>query len=181
MTLANRITILRIALIPVFAILFLQSGKYPELSNWGLGIFAFAIFTDLIDGMAARIKNEKTPLGAFLDPLADKLLITASFILFAYTARIDLWVFVTVFSRDLIIVLGWTIIYILTSSSKIEPRVLGKISTFLQMSSCIAILFPVPEELTRWTLRLMIFFTITSAVDYMWIGSRKLEPIPRSD
>lgn len=178
MTLANRITILRIALIPLFVILFLQENKYPALKNWTLAVFAFAIFTDLLDGMAARIRKEKTQLGSFLDPLADKLLITATFVLFAYTGRIPLWMFVIIFSRDLIIVLGWTIIYILTSSSMILPRPLGKFSTFLQMAVAIGILFPVPDAITRWLIRIMLTLTISSAVDYIRVGSKRLELIP---
>ena len=179
MTLANRITILRIALIPVFVILFLEQSHNPALKNWTLAIFAFAIFTDLLDGLAARMRREKTPLGSFLDPLADKLLLTASYVLFTYANRIPLWAFVLIFSRDLIIVLGWTIIYILTSSSSIEPRVLGKICTFLQMAASIAILFPVPDEITLWLVRAMLIVTVASAIDYMWIGSKRLEPIPK--
>ena len=179
MTLANRITILRIALIPVFMILYLQSQKYSILNNWTLGVFAFAIFTDLLDGMAARLRRERTKLGSFLDPLADKMLITATFILFSYTGTVDLWIFVTIFSRDLIIVLGWVIIYILTGSSAIEPRILGKISTFLQMCAAICLLFPISSEIGTWVVRFMVLVTFISAVDYIWVGSRKLEPIPR--
>jgi len=179
MTLANRITLLRIALIPVFVILYLQEQKYPHLHNWTLGVFAFAILTDLLDGLAARMRGEKTPLGSFLDPLADKLLLLASFVLFTYTERIGLWVFVVVFSRDLIIVLGWTLIYILTSSSAIKPRLAGKTCTFFQMSSSIALLFPVPDALTLWIVRVMVVLTVISAVDYMMVGSKRLEPIPR--
>ena len=179
MTLANRITILRIALIPVFVILYLEQNHYEPLKNWTLAIFAFAIFTDLLDGLAARMRREKTPLGSFLDPLADKLLLTASYILFTYAGKIPLWVFVLVFSRDLIIVLGWTIIFILTSSSFIEPRMLGKTCTFLQMSASIALLFPVPEMITPWLVRAMVIVTVASAIDYMWVGSKRLEPIPK--
>lgn len=179
MTLANRITILRILLIPVYVILYLQQRDEPFLKNWTLAVFAFAILTDLLDGLAARVKGERTPLGTFLDPLADKLLLTASFILFTWRNEIPLWVFVVVFSRDLITVLGWTIIYILTSSNKIEPRPMGKLSTFMQMSSAISILFPVPPGITFWVIRVMVVVSIVSAIDYMWVGSRRLEPIPK--
>ncbi len=179
MTLANRITIFRIALIPVYVILYLEQRENPLLKDWTLAVFAFAIFTDMLDGLAARMRREKTLLGTFLDPLADKLLLIASFILFTYRNEIPLWVFVVVFSRDLIIVLGWTIIYILTSSSKIEPRPLGKATTFMQMISAISILFPVPLEITDWVVRGMVVVTILSAIDYVWIGSRRLEPIPK--
>ena len=179
MTLANRITILRIMLIPVFVILYLEQRDTTFLKNWTLAVFAFAILTDLLDGLAARIKGERTQLGTFLDPLADKLLLTASFVLFTYRGEIPLWVFVVVFSRDLITVLGWTIIYILTSSNKIEPRILGKFSTFMQMSTSIAILFPVPLGITHWIIRAMVIVTVISTIDYMWVGSRRLEPIPK--
>ena len=179
MTLANRITLLRIALIPVFVILFLEQRDDPMIKKWMLAVYAFAIFTDVLDGLAARMRGEKTPLGTFLDPLADKLLVTASFILLTYRGDIALWAFVVVFSRDLIIVLGWTIVYILTSSSKIEPRSLGKATTFMQMSACIALLFPVPVEIAVWIVRGMILVTALSALDYMWVGSKSLEPIPK--
>lgn len=178
MTLANRITILRIILIPVFVVLYLQKAQYPQLNNWALAVFAFAILTDLLDGLAARLRKEQTALGTFLDPLADKLLITATFVVFAFAKKIDLWVFVTVFSRDLIIVLGWAIIYILTASAKIEPRPLGKTSTFLQMTTAISILYPIPNFFSIWIIRLMVLATVISAIDYIQSGSKRLEPIP---
>ena len=178
MTLANRITILRIVLIPVFMILYLQKTKYPALNEWALSVFAFAVLTDMLDGLAARMRKEQTPLGTFLDPLADKLLLTASFAAFAYVGEIPVWIFVTVFSRDLIIVLGWAIIYILTHSADVQPRSLGKLCTFLQMASAIGYLFPVPLEITVWVVRLMLLATFVSAVDYITSGSKKLELVP---
>src|SRR3989338_2354782 len=179
MTLANRITILRIVLIPIFVVLYLQKSKFPVLENWTLAVFSFAILTDWLDGIAARTKKQKTQLGSFLDPLADKLLLTATFILLAYSGKIDLWVFVTIFSRDLLIVLGWVIIYILTSSSEIAPRMLGKISTGLQMVSSIMLLFPLPEQFASWTVRAMVSFTVISAIYYIWVGSKRLDLIPK--
>lgn len=178
MTLANRITILRILLIPVFMILYLQKAKYPALNDWALAIFAFAVLTDILDGLAARIRKERTPLGTFLDPLADKLLLTAAFAGFAYVGEIPVWIFVTVFSRDLIIVLGWAIIYILTHSSDVVPRQMGKICTFLQMAAAIGYLFPVPAEITTWVVRFMLVATFVSAIDYITSGSKKLELVP---
>ena len=179
MTLANRITLSRILLIPVFGILFLEQGNDPLKNKIMLAVFSLAILTDVLDGLIARIRKEKTPLGTFLDPLADKLLLTASFVLLTYRGDIPLWVFVIVFSRDLIIVLGWTIVYILTSSSNITPRASGKITTFLQMSAVIALLFPVPTPFANWIVRIMILATVVSAIDYILLGSRNLEPIPR--
>ncbi len=179
MTWANRITLLRILLIPVFVVLFLEQKDDPFLKKLTLAVYSLAIFTDILDGLVARIRKERTPLGSFLDPLADKLLSTTTFILLTYRGDIELWVFVVVFSRDLIIVLGWTIVYILTSSSKIEPRASGKITTLIQMASCIALLFPVPMPIATWLVRAMIVATVFSAVDYILVGSRNLEPVPR--
>ena len=179
MTLANRITVLRIVLIPVFGVLFLEQGNDPLMKKAMLAVFSLAIFTDMLDGLMARIRKERTPLGTFLDPLADKLLLTASFVLLTYRGDIPLWAFVVIFSRDLIIVLGWTIVYILTSSSKIEPRASGKFTTFLQMSAVIALLFPVPIPFANWIVRAMVLATVVSAVDYILVGSRNLEPVPR--
>lgn len=177
MTLANRITILRIVLIPVFAIFYLQENNHPALKNWTLSVFAFAILTDLMDGLAARMRKEKTQLGSFLDPLADKLLLISTFGLLAYSGRFPLWVLVIFLSRDLIIVLGWTILYILTSSSKVDPRFLGKLSTFFQMACAIAFLFPVIDDISKWILRATILFTVLSTIDYILVGSKRLELI----
>jgi CDP-diacylglycerol--glycerol-3-phosphate 3-phosphatidyltransferase len=178
MTLANRITLFRILLIPVFSILCLQESKYPVLTNWTLAVFAFAILTDFLDGMVARSRKQKTLVGSFMDPLADKLLILASFTLLTYAGKVALWVLVTIFFRDLIIVLGWTIIYILTSRATVEPRWLGKASTFFQMTAAIALLFPMPFEVRIWLVRVMVLVTVASAVDYIAVYSKKLEPIP---
>ena len=179
MTLANRITLLRIVLIPVFGVLFLEQGNDPTLKKVMLAVFALAIFTDVLDGLIAHIRKEKTPLGTFLDPLADKLLLITSFVLLTYRGNLPLWIFVVVLSRDLIIVLGWTIVYILTSSAKITPRVSGKITTFLQMAAVIALLFPVPDPFTYWIIQAMVLATIVSTIDYILLGSRNLEPVPR--
>lgn len=177
MTLANRITILRIVLIPVFATLYLQEANYPALKYWTLGVFAFAILTDLLDGLAARMRKEKTQLGSFLDPLADKLLLISTFGLLAYSERFPLWVLVIFLSRDMIILLGWTILYILTSSSNVAPRFLGKLCTFSQMTCSIAFLFPVVDDISKWILRVTILFTVLSTIDYILVGSKRLELI----
>jgi cardiolipin synthase len=158
--------------------LFLQERDYPGLANWTYAVFALAILTDLVDGMVARLRREKTRLGSFLDPVADKLLILSAFTLLAYDGKIAVWVLVILFFRELIIILGWVILYILTSSSAVHPRVLGKTSTMLQMSSAIALLFPVPYLIQLWLVRIMITFTVISAIDYIWACSKRLEPIP---
>src|SRR3989338_4153434 len=129
MTLANKITVLRIIAIPIFIIVLLQGHM-----TWARVIFILSVFSDALDGALARIRGERTPLGSFLDPLADKLLLMATFIAYTYLGWIPVWIFIAVLSRDLLIIMGWAVVYILTGNSKIQPRPLGKLTTALQMA-----------------------------------------------
>ncbi len=169
MTLANRITLTRIVLIPVFIVLLLQ-GHFV----WPAVIFTFTILTDALDGFVARRRREKTPLGAFLDPLADKLLMFSSYLTLAYLKVIPLWIFVIILSRDLLIVLGWAVIYILSGSTEITPRFLGKLTTIFQMITIWLILLSLPHNMTEKLLLLTVLITVLSGLDYMMSGSRKL-------
>jgi len=168
-TLANKITVLRIIAIPLFIIALLEG--YVVWARW---IFILSIFSDALDGTIARIRGERTPLGSFLDPLADKLLLVAAFITFAYLGWIPIWVFIAVLSRDMLIIMGWSIVYILTGNSKIEPRLLGKLTTALQMAVALFKLVNVPATLYHLTLHVMIATTILSACDYVWVGNQRL-------
>jgi cardiolipin synthase len=169
MTLASKITVLRIIAIPFFAIALLEHhGVAAQI------IFCLSIFSDALDGTIARVRGERTTLGAFLDPLADKLLLVVCYIVLSFLAMIPLWVFVAVVSRDMIIILGWTVVYILTGNSKIQPRPLGKVTTVLQMAVALTKLFPTFEFLYQPLLYVMITATVLSAADYVWIGNMRL-------
>jgi len=169
MTLASKITVLRIISIPFFVIALVE--HHLLLAQV---IFSLSVFSDALDGAIARLRGERTPLGAFLDPLADKLLLVVTYIVFSSLGWIPLWVFVAVISRDLLIILGWTVVYILTHNSKIQPRPLSKLTTALQMAFAIARLFDVPDPYYHLLLHLMIAATILSAADYIWIGNKRL-------
>ena len=169
MTLASKITVVRIVAIPFFVIAVL--GGHLE---WARLIFCLSVFSDALDGGIARLRGERTPLGAFLDPLADKLLLVVTYITFSYLNWIPLWVFVAVVSRDLLIILGWMVVYILTTNRKIEPRPLGKATTALQMAVAVARLFGIGNPLYSWILYTMIAATLLSAADYVWIGNKRL-------
>src|SRR5437016_6273570 len=117
MTLASKITVIRIIAIPFFAIALTE--QYLRCAQI---LFCLSVFSDALDGAIARLRGERTPLGAFLDPLADKLLLVVTYVAFSYLNWIPLWVFVAVISRDLLIILGWTVVYILTTNAKISPR-----------------------------------------------------------
>jgi cardiolipin synthase (CMP-forming) len=172
MTLASKVTVIRIVAIPLFVIALLQGHLRTAQT-----IFVFSVFSDALDGAIARLRGERTPLGAFLDPMADKLLLVASYVAFSYLGWIPLWVFIAVLSRDLLIVLGWAVVYILTGNSKIQPRPLGKITTALQMAVALAKLFNMPGPLFQWLLVLMVMAIILSVGDYVWLGNKRLGAI----
>jgi cardiolipin synthase (CMP-forming) len=172
MTLANKITLLRILLVPLFIIGLLMGGDY-----WPLALFVFLALTDVLDGAVARLRNQRTVLGTFLDPVADKLLLGAAFLVLSVQGRVPVWAFVLVFSRDVLILLGWNIIYILTKTSTVQPRWLGKATTLFQMLTVIVCLAPVSDVLAHWTAWGMALVTAASTVDYVWVGGKKLNQL----
>lgn len=101
MTFSNQLTTLRIILVPVFVLLLMQKDPYLKLV--GVIVFAFASLTDIYDGYHARKYGEITRLGAFLDPLADKFLITAAFLFYVWQGYLALWMVLLVAARDILI------------------------------------------------------------------------------
>jgi CDP-diacylglycerol--glycerol-3-phosphate 3-phosphatidyltransferase len=101
MTFSNQLTILRIILVPVFVILLMQVD--PWLKLVGVIVFAFASLTDIYDGYHARKYGQITRLGAFLDPLADKFLITAAFLFYVWQGYLALWMVLLVALRDIVV------------------------------------------------------------------------------
>ena len=169
MTLANKITISRILFIPVIVI-----GLLDHHTLWVYILLTLTFVSDLLDGIVARARGERTKLGAFLDPMADKLLLTSIYLTLTYLGTIPVWIFIVIFSRDLLIVLGWAVIFILTGSATIQPRILGKVTTFLQMGAALAIMLGLPGNFQQILLRLTIAATIVSAIDYVITGEKKL-------
>jgi cardiolipin synthase len=128
MNLPNYITLLRVILIPFF-IDFMVYGYYLE----ALVVFAAACVTDALDGLIARLTNKKTELGAFLDPMADKLLILSTFVTLALLGKLPSWLVIIVVSRDAILTMGSVVIYFTTQNLKIQPSVIGKVTTVMQL------------------------------------------------
>ena len=129
LNLPNFITLLRIGAIPLFLIL-LTDQKYTE----ALIVFVLAGVTDSIDGAVARLTNSHTVLGAYIDPLADKLLLISSFLILAFLGFIPRWLAILVVSRDVIILVGFAVLYFITGHSiAVRPTLMGKASTFLQL------------------------------------------------
>ena len=155
----NRITLARILLIVPFVMAMLNINE-PPYRPWAryvaLVIFATAAISDAVDGyLARRLKNGVTRLGTFLDPLADKLLITCSVLLLSIPGtavtgmKLPDTVVVLIIGKDLYTTLGFIIIYLVTSEIKIVPVTLGKVSTALQLVMVVAILLS-PDVMRVW-------------------------------
>jgi len=131
-TAANLLTILRIALTFPF-LYFVSRGKFGS----ALAVFFLASLTDFADGLVARRFKQQSRLGRFLDPFADKLLITAAFVVMAIPhagfPSIPIWLAAAVVGRDLIIVLGSLVVYKLTKFKDFRPTFFGKVNTFVEL------------------------------------------------
>lgn len=181
MNLANKITILRIILIPLFIwfILAYRISLKPNAELLRLGaivVFFTATISDGLDGFIARVKKQKTELGAILDPLADKLLLSTAVILFSFKIadffQLPLWFAIMVVSRDIIIVSGAFLIHFIKGSLKVVPSPLGKVTTFFQMALVVWILLKFPYS--QILLLLAAFFTVFSGAHYIYAGSKQL-------
>jgi len=179
MNLANKLTVFRILLIPFFiASILYYSEARAYLKIAAFAIFALAAFTDAIDGGIARSRDQITDLGVVLDPIADKLLIVSAFISLSAiktipdTLRIPAWAVLTVITRDIIIIIGSLLIYILKGNIDIRPSWLGKITTFFQMISILFIL--AIFKYNQFFIYPAVAVTLLSTVDYIWRGSRLL-------
>ena len=129
MTPANQLTLLRMLLIPAFVILVI----YGSL-GWALLVFVTAGVTDALDGLLARRAGQKTTLGAWLDPMADKLLLVSTFVVLTLpgiglTNKLPLWLTVLIISRDVVIVLTVAIVNLAIGPRTFRPSVFGKMAT----------------------------------------------------
>ena len=130
MNIPNLLTLLRIILVPVIVIFLIQDEYVKALIT-----FTAAGLTDALDGTLARLLNKQTALGAFLDPLADKVLLSTSFIALAIFHLIPGWLTVIVISRDLIILIGILTLTMMSVSYEIKPVFVSKITTALQIAT----------------------------------------------
>lgn len=131
-TVPNLLTLFRILLTVPF-LYFVDEGRF----GIALAVFFLASLTDFADGFLARRLKQQSSLGRFLDPLADKLLITAAFVVMAVPhaefASIPVWLAIVVVGRDVVIVLGALLVYSITKFREFSPTLLGKINTFTEL------------------------------------------------
>ena len=168
----NFLTLLRIVAIPLFLIL-LEDYRYGE----ALAVFVAAGITDGLDGAIARLTHTKTTLGAYLDPAADKLLLLSAFIALGFMHAVPRWLAVVVISRDVVIVLGYFLLFMLTQRTmQVKPSVFGKLSTFLQLTAVTLVLVSLwRADLAREPVRVVVFYvtgalTAVSGLQYMYRG-----------
>ena len=175
MGLANWLTVFRIILIPVFVTLLVYRRPTAALM-----VFLLASLTDTLDGYFARRRGNQTRLGAFLDPMADKLLLTASFITLTYLKVVPFWITAVVISRDLVLILGAALIHIAGGTIHPAPTWLGKASTFFQMLTVLAAMVMVYLFETPWAAKPFFWitaaFTTASGIQYLYQGTRLLNP-----
>ena len=170
MNLANKISIARIILIPFF----IAAIVYSRLGV-ALSLFMLAVISDAADGFIARTLKQKTEFGTILDPIADKLLLMSAYITLSIANLKELitippYVMIVVISRDVIIVLGSIMVYMIKGSLEVSPSILGKITTFFQMMTIVSVLVQFNYSAIIWDIAVTL--TIASGIDYLIKGSR---------
>jgi cardiolipin synthase len=173
MNIPNTITLLRIALVPMF-VYYCLYGAY-DVSIW---ILLAAGISDFLDGFIARRFNMKTFLGSVLDPLADKMLITASVISLSWVELLPSWLAVAVVVRDLVIVSGAVTYYRRAGSIVMEPTILGKACTFFQFILIFTVLgnridLVSVEALLPYLFGATLLATIISGIQYIIVWGKK--------
>jgi cardiolipin synthase (CMP-forming) len=190
MTTANKITILRILLVPFFVVEILY---YVETGNevhrlLALVSFAVASILDGVDGYVARRYHQQSELGTVLDPLADKLLLASGIVVLSFDhaprlAAIPLWLTGVIIGRDLLLGLGAVVIRLVVGTITVRPRVTGKIATVLQMAVVLWILLKWTDPHSAWLKIIGLgagLFTAASGLFYVWDGTRQLGTHPSS-
>lgn len=148
------------------------SGRYGEAI-----LLCFAAgCSDVLDGVFARRLHEATPVGAYFDPIADKILLSVIYICLGATGAIPWWMVVVVFGRDLLILGMAAYALLCTKLRKFPPSVLGKFSTFLQISAALVVMgakygIRAPVAVALW---LMVAGTLASGFHYAWRGVAQL-------
>jgi cardiolipin synthase len=171
--LPNFLTILRILAIPVFVICLLY-GRFLT----ALLVFIGAGITDGLDGWIARVYHQRTPTGAYLDPIADKLMMITAFIVLAVLHLIPQWLTVIVITRDVIIVLGILLLFLTARPVEIKPLFIGKATTVFQIVTIAWALVTPYSSFMHDALRYIIWgttvLTCITGLQYIYIGTKYL-------
>jgi cardiolipin synthase (CMP-forming) len=174
-TVPNQITLLRLGFLP----LFLVSIVYDHY-RWALLILVVAGVSDGVDGLLARSLNQSSSLGAYLDPIADKLLLSSSFVILAFKQQIDLWLMIFVLSRDVTILVVAVVILLMFGYRPFPPSIFGKLNTFFQIVMVFSVLLRAayPQARLGMINHILMYtvatLTVVSALHYSFTVARNL-------
>jgi cardiolipin synthase len=171
----NQLTLARMAFLP-FIVINLLDGRY----GWALVLFLLAGLSDGLDGLLARTLRQQTLLGQYLDPIADKMLLSTVFLVLSIVHKIP-WKFtVLVFSRDICILVVSAVLYTIAGLRDFRPSIFGKANTFAQLAAVVFVmLLQVDHDKWVWVarttfLRATFMFTIISGLHYVYLVGRRL-------
>jgi CDP-diacylglycerol--glycerol-3-phosphate 3-phosphatidyltransferase len=197
MTTPNKITLVRILMIPAFVLMALYYGesvKRGEPQEWqrftAIAIFLLAAMSDGLDGYIARRYNQKSALGVILDPIADKGLLLSGIITLSISNWSDIdpkygqfptWFPVLVISRDAVILIGSAVLHLLNGKVQVRPVWTGKVATFLQMAAIAWVMLQLMFIPLLWVVGAAGFFTLVSGIVYVTDGFRQLGAHGQSD
>jgi cardiolipin synthase len=175
LTVPNQLTFLRFGFLPFFVI-----SIWYDHYDWALGVLIAAALSDLLDGVLARHLNQKTELGAYLDPIADKLLLSSAFLLLAMKHKVVWWLTILVLARDLLMLVTAAAILLVVGYRPFPPSLYGKFTTGVQI---IFIFLVVASTATNYRaldileevfVFLVAGFTIFSGVHYSFVIAKRL-------
>jgi cardiolipin synthase len=174
-TVPNQLTILRLGFLPFF-IISIHYGRY----GWALGLFIAAGVSDGLDGLLARGLNQKTPLGAYLDPIADKLLMSSSYFVLALRGKIAWWVAILVLGRDVLFLTVSAAILVTVGYRPFPPSIWGKLTTTFEILLVLAVIVSQLgtsrwlHVAKHWGVFVVAFFVVFSGLHYAVVVSRRL-------
>jgi cardiolipin synthase len=174
-TVPNQITLLRLGFLPFFLILI----SY-EHYRWALLVLVIAGLSDGIDGLIARKFNQRSSLGAYLDPIADKLLLSSSFLILAFKKELAWWLTILILSRDVLILIVAVVIILVSGYRPFPPSLYGKLTTAFQIilvfTVVLAAAFPEPRlaMLNRVLIYVVAALCIVSGLHYSFTTARRL-------
>jgi len=182
LTSPNQLTLLRMVFLP-FIIIHLVSGRYL----WALVLFVLAGLSDGLDGLLARTLKQQTKIGQYLDPMADKLLLSTMFPVLSILHRIPWKYTVMVFTRDICIVVIGATLYIAAGMRDFRPSIFGKANTFAQVAAVFFVLLLMVNSMAwvaiaaKTFLRATFLFTIVSAVHYVFLVGQRMRAMSHGD
>jgi len=168
----NSLTVLRILLVPVFV-----GFLFREHYDYALAALLVAALTDGLDGTIARASNQQTKVGKYLDPLADKLLLTSGFITLAWLHLVPAWIAVLVVGRDLVLMAATLVARVTAARIDITPTLLGKGTTLLQLSYLFLALLLIARHMDPGLIQPLLYLTagvtLLSGLHYLYRGATR--------